>query len=63
MPACWKYPRMDISTARFSNVALEGWWKKKDISSLWFEAIGWASRVGTGFIKQYWDADKGEKGW
>jgi len=51
----------DISAARFASTALESWWKRKDVSELWFEAVGWASRTGTGIIKQYWDGQMEEE--
>lgn len=45
----------DISSARFASAAIEQWWGRNDISDLLFEAVGWASKCGTGVIKQYWD--------
>jgi hypothetical protein len=45
----------DINAARYSNIALEAWWKKMDIHNVWYDIMTWAGMLGIGIIKQYWN--------
>lgn len=45
----------DINAARYSNIAIESWWKKIDMSAMWYDVLFWAACLGTGIIKQYYN--------
>lgn len=50
----------DIKAARIGSVALEYWWRKYDLSDMWFDVVLWAAITGTSIVKQYWDKWAGE---
>ena len=47
----------DVMAARVGSIALEYWWRKKDLRQVWHDVLFWASVIGTGFIKIYWNKD------
>ena len=51
----------DVRKSRISSVVLESWWKKQNLASVLYDTVFWASIIGTGIIKQYWNKDYGMK--
>ncbi|MFX0206598.1 MAG: hypothetical protein ACFFDT_11485, partial [Candidatus Hodarchaeota archaeon] len=49
----------DIQAARLSDIALEYWWKKENLSHFLYEVVRWAAITGTGIGKVFFNKDKG----